>query len=233
MKLAIMQPYFMPYVGYFQLINAVDEFVILDDVNYINRGWINRNRILINGQPKYITIPLKDASQNKLIHEIRIADDVSWKHNLLKTIEVNYKKAPMFEETFALLKSILDCDENNLSKFVTNSIKKIAEYLSIDTKIIDSSRMFDKKGLKAEERILDICIEKRADAYINPIGGIELYHKELFKENGIDLFFIKTNPVEYKQLRSSEFVPYLSVLDVLMNNKKDAISKFLVNFDLV
>ncbi|MDR0370243.1 MAG: WbqC family protein [Prevotellaceae bacterium] len=233
MKLAIMQPYFMPYIGYFQLINAVDEFVVLDDVNYINRGWINRNRILINGQPKYITIPLKEAGQNKLIHEIRIVDDVLWKPGLLKTIEMNYKKAPMFEEVFALLKSILDGDENNLSKFVTNSIKKTAQYLSIDTKIIDSSRIFDKKGLKAEERILDICIQKRADIYINPIGGVGLYHKELFKENGIDLFFIETNQVEYKQLRSSEFVPYLSILDVLMNNKKDVILKYLANFGFI
>jgi hypothetical protein len=223
----------MPYIGYFQLINAVDEFVVLDDVNYINRGWINRNRILINGQPKYITIPLKEAGQNKLIHEIRIVDDVLWKPGLLKTIEMNYKKAPMFEEVFALLKSILDGDENNLSKFVTNSIKKTAQYLSIDTKIIDSSRIFDKKGLKAEERILDICIQKRADIYINPIGGVGLYHKELFKENGIDLFFIETNQVEYKQLRSSEFVPYLSILDVLMNNKKDVILKYLANFGFI
>lgn len=232
MKLAIMQPYFLPYIGYFQLINAVDEFVILDDVNYINRGWINRNRILINGQPKYITLPLQDASQNKLINEISIAD-MEWKTNLLKTVEMNYKKAPQFEETFGLLKSILEYGETNLSGFVVHSIKKILDYLSINTKIIDSSHIFDKKGLKAEERILDICLTQKADIYLNPIGGIDLYNKDLFKENGIDLYFLKSKPVEYKQLRTQEFVPYLSVLDLLMNNKKEEISVFLANFELV
>jgi hypothetical protein len=233
MKLAIMQPYFLPYIGYFQLVNAVDEFVVLDDVNYINRGWINRNRILISGQAKYITMPLKEASQNKLIDEISIVEDGIWKNSLLKTVEMNYKKAPLFSEVFPLLESIINYEEQNLSKFIVNSLKKICEYLSINTAIIDSSSVFDKKGLKAEARILDICLSKKADVYINPIGGTELYDKEMFKDNGIDLLFLKTGTIEYKQGKQNEFVPYLSILDLLMHCEKTEISDYLTNFELL
>ena len=233
MKLAIMQPYFLPYIGYFQLINTADEFVVLDDVNYINRGWINRNRVLINGQAKYITVPLKDASQNKLIDEIDIVDDKTWRNSLLKTIEMSYKKTLMFDDVFPMLKKIIEFEDTNLSRFILNSIKQITNYLSIDTKIVDSSREFDKKGLKAEERILDICLTEKASTYINPIGGLELYHKELFKSHNVDLFFQKTQIKEYKQLKTTEFVPYLSILDVLMNCEKAEVSDFLTNFELI
>ncbi|MDR6194877.1 WbqC family protein [Siphonobacter sp. SORGH_AS_0500] len=100
MTLAIMQPYLFPYIGYFQLLNAVDKFVIYDDVAFINRGWINRNSILNNGKAQLFTVPLKEASQNKLIHEISIDTDQKWRDKLLKTIQQNYKKAPHFAAVF-------------------------------------------------------------------------------------------------------------------------------------
>src|ERR1051325_10810193 len=117
MRIAIMQPYLFPYIGYFQLINAADKFVILDDVNYINCGWINRNRILINGIDKLFTLPLKDASQNKSINAIEILADNPLKDKLLKTLELSYKKAPYFQVVFPLIQKIILNEERNLSAF--------------------------------------------------------------------------------------------------------------------
>jgi len=228
-----MQPYFIPYIGYWQLINAVDKFVILDDVNYIIRGWINRNRILINGQPKYITIPLSGASKNKFINEINIIEDKKWKNNILKTVELNYKKAPYFKDVFDLLVSIIQFNSVNISVFNVNSIKVLSKYLSINTEIIDTSSIFDKNGLNGQNRILDICVRMQAGIYINPVGGVELYDSKLFKGKNIDLFFIRRRDEPYKQTKADEFVPNLSILDVLMNNSKEETIALLNCYELV
>lgn len=124
MKLAIMQPYFLPYIGYFQLINAVDTFVLLDDVNYINKGWINRNQLLLNGKAHLFTLPLQKASQNKLINQLELSNETKWKDKLLKTIETAYKKAPQFHLVFPLISQILQYPESNLSLFIHHSIQK-------------------------------------------------------------------------------------------------------------
>lgn len=112
MKIAVMQPYLFPYIGYFQLLNAVDMFVVFDDVNFIKKGWINRNNILVNRQKYLFTVPLKDASQNKLIKEVQIADD-GWQEKFLKTVAQSYKKAEFFDEAFALIEKL--CVRANLS----------------------------------------------------------------------------------------------------------------------
>ena len=104
MKIAIMQPYFFPYLGYWQLMNIVDKFVIYDDVNYIKRGWINRNRILVEGKPFYIHVPVMKASQNKIINEMEVFVDSSLRKKELKTIELAYKKAPFFDSVYPLIK---------------------------------------------------------------------------------------------------------------------------------
>lgn len=168
MKLGIMQPYFLPYIGYFQLIKAVDKYVIYDDVNYIKKGWINRNNILCNGQAHLFSISLRGASQNKLINEIEISDDFS---KFRKMIELSYRKAPYFEEVFKLLNSIIDYPNKNLSLFLANSIKEICKYLSIDTEIIFSSEIEKNNDLKGQEKILEICKILQAKTYINAIGG--------------------------------------------------------------
>ncbi len=231
-KVAIMQPYFLPYIGYFQLINAVDEFIIYDDVNYINKGWINRNNILVGNQASLFSIQLKEARQNKLIKEISLSDDQKWKAKLLKTIELNYKKAPNFSLIYPLLSEIILLDEVNLSAYIGNSLKKISNYLNITTKIIESSSVFDNQHLKAQARILDICKKSETQQYINPIGGVELYDKKSFESNDIKLNFIKTTPIEYAQFKLP-FIPYLSVIDLLMFNSKEQINALLTQFELV
>ena len=232
MKLAIMQPYIFPYIGYFQLIKAVDKFVLYDDVNFINRGWINRNRILVNGSDSMFTIPLKDASQNKLINEIDVNWDNNWKGKFLKTIEQAYKKAPFYENILPIIEKTIEVQEVQFNKIIENNLRLICEYLEIKTEIISSSTIYQNTDKKAQERILDICLHEKANHYINPIGGLELYDKEIFANENMQMNFIKSSPVEYKQFKN-EFVPWLSMIDVLMFNSKEEINKFLDNYELV
>lgn len=227
-----MQPYIFPYIGYFQLINAVDKFVIYDDVNFINRGWINRNRILVNGKDSLFTIPLKDASQNKLINEIDVNWDAAWKNKFLKTIEQSYKKAPFYKEGLEIIEKTLNIEDLNTSNVIFNNLKVICEYLDITTELIPSSAIYQNTDLKAQERILDICLQEKANHYINPIGGLELYDKSYFESKGLKLNFIKAKPVIYKQFKN-DFVPWLSMIDVLMFNSKETIQGFLNEYELV
>lgn len=215
MKVAIMQPYFFPYLGYFQLIAAVDKFVIYDDVSFINKGWINRNNILINGKAGLISVPLNGASQNKLIKDIAPVLEKKWRNTLLKTIEQNYKKAPQFNVLFPILQQIINAEAATISELNYTGIKVVCDYLNIRTTLIPSSDVYENSDLKGQYRILDICKIKSADHYINPIGGMELYDKELFNKNRIKLNFIRSSTISYPQFNSI-FVSKLSIIDVLM-----------------
>jgi len=232
MKLGIMQPYLFPYIGYFQLINAVDKFVIFDDVNYINKGWINRNRILLNGQEYMFTIPLEKVSQNRHINEIELSPEVKWKGKLLKTIATAYKKAPLFKLGYPLIEGIINFENRNLSIFISNSLEQICNYLDIKTQIIPSSLQYNTTQLKGQNKILEICHSEKATVYINPVGGLEIYQKEVFEKAHIKLMFLKSKPINYDQFRN-EFLPFLSIIDLLMFNSKDKISGYLKEFEFV
>ncbi|WP_018249185.1 WbqC family protein [Orenia marismortui] len=232
MKVAIMQPYFLPYIGYFQLINQVDKFILYDDVNYINRGWINRNRILLNGEAHMITLALSGASQSKLINQIVIHDGERQKKKLLKTIRHAYVKAPYYDQVFPLIEEIMLNDESNLVKFIEFSLKGIANYLDFNTEFIISSKIKKDNELIGQNKILEICKELEAGIYINPIGGYELYSKEEFIREGIELYFIKAEDIKYKQYKN-EFIPNLSIIDILMFNSKDKIKLLLEKYKLV
>jgi hypothetical protein len=232
MKLAIMQPYLFPYIGYFQLINAVDTFVILDDVNYINRGWINRNKILINGQEKLFTVPLSEASQNKRINEIQISTADKWKGKLLKSIEYNYSKAPLFYNAFPVIQKIILNPDLNLSSFVHFSLIEISNYLTIKTNIIPSSSAYQNTHLRAQDRILDICMKERATVYINLQGGINLYSRDKFFNHNISLFFLKASSLVYKQF-NNDFLPNLSIIDLMMFNNPESMKDILSEYELI
>lgn len=234
MVVGIMQPYFLPYLGYWQLINAVDKFVIYDDVNYIKGGWINRNRYLYNSEAKVFNIIMKNSSSFKKINEIELmGGDGKYDpmRKLYMTFEMAYKKAPYFIEVSGLLEEILNHKENNLSKFIEYSIRKISDYLDIDTEIIVSSDIVKDEELVREQRVMDICKRLGGTKYINPIGGKELYDKDEFAKNGLELDFIKMDEIVYKQF-SDEFVPGLSILDVLMFNSRDKVKEFLELYSL-
>jgi len=236
MKVAIMQPYFLPYIGYFQLINAVDKFIIYDDVNYIKQGWINKNNILVQSKSFSFTIPLESPSSYTKIKDIKVSNKQyeTWKRKIILTIQQNYKKAPYFFQSFDLVSDILNqyIEGISISEFNYLSLKKIVIYLNINTKIIQTSAVYNNCNLKGQDRIIDICIKENVSTYINPIGGIELYDKSDFKKENIDLNFIKTDNIEYKQL-GEDFVPWLSILDVLMFNSIDEIKNLLNKFTLL
>ena len=224
MKIACMQPYFVPYIGYWQLINAVDRFVILDDVQYITRGWINRNKICVNDKDQWITIPLKDASKNKLINEIQICPTEQWIPKLQRTILYNFRKSPNFEEGYKLFNKILSCKINDLTSFLVRSIKLISEYLDINTKFFLASELLPKQKLKAQERIISLCKDLDGCHYYNLSGGVGLYNERDFKVNDLKLFFIKTK---------SENSFLNSILECLMIYSKDEIKNEIKNFSQI
>ncbi len=229
LKLGIMQPYFMPYIGYWQLMKAVDKYVVYDDVNYIKGGWVARNNILMNGEKKMFILRLNGASPNRHFNEITIADDLS---QLLKTLQHTYRKAPYFEQTIALLTRIAAYPDKTLSAFIANSFREVLRYLHINTEIILSSTIEKNNDLRGKDKVLEICRILGATTYYNAIGGQDLYDKDEFREHGIDLYFVQTPLVAYPQL-STEFVPYLSMIDVLMNNSPEEVNKLLDEYTLV
>lgn len=233
MKIAVMQPYIFPYIGYWQLINAVEKFVILDDVNYIVRGYINRNCILLNGKPYRFTIPIEKASQNKLIMETRLNFTQDKKRDFLLTVHNAYMKAPNYDSVMPLIESIINNKERELTAFIKFSFEKIMEYLNIQTEILCSSKIKKGQGLKGEERIIEICKKLGADVYVNPCGGRKLYQKEKFKKENIELLFLDTctNEIVYRQNQET-FEKNLSIIDILFFNKIDDIRFFLDRYCL-
>ncbi len=226
-KIAIMQPYFLPYIGYFQLINSVDEFIIYDNIQYTKKGWINRNKILLNGEGKYISIPLKKDSDFLQIRDRYLSS--SWeieKKKILNSIIESYRNAPNFESIITLIKSILEYDNKNLFEFIFHSIQRINFFLEIKTPIIKSSNILIDHDLKSENKVIELCKSRFASHYINPIGGLELYSREEFKNKGLELYFLKVNNFIYHQFKN-EFVPFLSIIDVMMFNSKEKIINYI------
>lgn len=232
MKIAIMQPYFFPYLGYWQLINAVDKFVLLDDVNYIMRGFINRNSILVNGGTHKFSISIDKPSQNKLINETILLFPTKERHNFLKTIEMAYKKAPFFSDTYPVIEESVMFDDTNLLSFLKHSICITKDHLGIDSEILVSSEIKKDNSKKAQNRIIEINKIIGSNTYINPIGGQQLYKKEDFKNNGIELYFMEMQSIEYRQFQNT-FVPNLSIIDVLMFNSINEIKDMLLKYRLV
>lgn len=215
-KIAIMQPYFLPYLGYFQLINAVDEFVVYDNIQFTKRGWIHRNRILQNEQPVYISLPLKKDSDYLDIDHRFLADNYEQqKSKILATIKGSYSKAPNFEKIYNLAQEILNFRNKNLFDFVFNSVKVICDYLKITTPLIKSSTIEIDHNLKSTYKVLEICKRLETDVYINPEGGKQLYNKEEFKNQNIELIFHNFKAKEYNQFQSY-FLSHLSIIDTLM-----------------
>lgn len=232
MKIGIMQPYFFPYIGYWQLLNAVDKYVIYDDVNFIKGGWINRNRILMNGEAKMINLKMNGASPNKLINEVEVADDKVYNKKLLRTIEACYSKAPYYSDVFPIIENIINNDEKSLAKYLEYSIRKVCDYLLIDTEIILSSTIDKNSELRGQEKVIELCKVFKADEYYNAVGGQELYSYEDFASQGINLRFLKTGMVEYQQL-NNEFISNLSILDVLMFNSIEQVKNKLEIYELL
>jgi hypothetical protein len=222
-RLAIIQPYFLPYIGYFQLMAAVDKIVLLDDVNFINRGWINRNRIAINGEPHWFTIPLVKANQNRRINEITIVDGSLWKTKIMRSLELSYRRAPFAAESLALVAELLQEAHGSLSTFLFRQLRRVADAIGIVTSIVCSSELHPRHSLTGQDRIVEICVREGASTYVNPPGGRELYDRRVFAAAGVDLFFLDPNLSSLTLHHSGQEGPCLSILDLLMLNPVPAI----------
>lgn len=229
MKIAIMQPYFMPYIGYFQTMAAVDTYVVYDDVQYIKGGWVNHNYLLIGGKKQMFSIQLKGASPNKHFNEIEIGDNFK---KLTHMLQLNYCKASYYSEIMPLLEEIFSYEDRNLANFLWNSYRKLFEYLGIKTNIVLSSSIEKDNTLRGKDKVLAICHVLGADTYLNAIGGQALYNKDEFATNGINLHFVKTDDISYTQF-SQEFEPDLSMIDVLFFNGKERTNELLEKYKLV
>ena len=233
MKTGIMQPYFLPYLGYFQLINACDSFVVYDNIQFTKKGWIHRNRMLLNGKDMMFTLPLKNDSDYLNVDQRFLGENYEKeKAKILGQVKSSYSKALHFKTAFPIIEDIFNDSERNLFAFIFNALKKINNYLDITTPLIVSSTIDIDHSLKGRHKVIELIKKLGADTYINPIGGMELYSKDEFSENGIALQFHKMKPVVYPQF-SNEFIPYLSILDVMMFNDKTTMRNYLGEFDLL
>ena len=227
-----MQPYFLPYIGYWQLIDAVDTFVLLDDVNFIKKGYINRNSILLNGKAHLFTIPIEKISQNKLIKDTKLKFNNKDKENFLKTINMAYKKAPYFINFYPILEDIIFNNDNDLTSYIKYSIDKINAYLDIKTEILISSEINKNNILKGQDRIIEINKKIKSSQYINTIGGLDLYNYKDFEKENIKLSFLKIKEIKYKQFQQ-EYIPNLSIIDIMMFNSSAQIKVMLDDYSLI
>lgn len=230
-----MQPYFFPYIGYFQLIHAVDTFIVYDTVTYIKNGWIKRNRYLLNDSVKYFSLSIKSASSHKLIIDTNIADedDLHSKEKVTKTIKMAYSKAPYFDQVFPLLDMLIRDEEQNIANYNTQILRELCAYLKINTKILQGSKVLPASELTGQDRVIEICKIFDADHYVNPIGGVDLYESALFNEQGIKLSFLQTSDkIKYQQWNDT-FTSNLSIIDILMFNSKSEVISLLEAYSLI
>jgi len=253
--LSAKQPYFLPHLAYYQVISAVDKYIIYSNINFIRHGWISRNRILmLNKGPSFFIVPLLHQSCNRKINEIRIDQSYNWQRKILKSVSWNYRKAPYFDETFPLIESVINHETDLIWELAAESTIRIASYLDIKTEIQTDNSPYAELDLKLESnnyrdeeifrnlgihgyekkviRIIYIALTEKADIFIDSIGGRELYDPCIFRKHGIDFRFLNMNPVSYKQL-SADFYPSLSIIDTLMNCGKEKTKELLKEYTLV
>lgn len=227
-----MQPYFLPYLGYYQLIHSVDLFVIYDNIKYTKKGWINRNRMLQNGKDVMFSLPLKNDSDFLTIRDRQLATSFN-RGKLLKSIENAYRNAPFFDQTFSLITKIVGHVDENLFQFLREALTSSCGHLGVATQFQISSEIAIDHKLKGQDKVLALCSAVGATTYINAIGGTELYSRAEFQERGINLEFIRSKPYEYRQFDGA-FVPSLSILDAMMFNAIPTLQTCIAtNYELI
>jgi WbqC-like protein family/Acetyltransferase (GNAT) family len=231
-KIAIIQPYTFPYIGYFQLIEASNLIVFYDDVNYIKKGWINRNRILHNNEDLLFSVPILNASQNRLINETSPLIDRKWKDKFNKQLIHSYRKAPYFSDVIDKIISVFEIDYIDITDLAINSLLSVYDYLDLKINYKKSSVCSPgTKGMEKADRLIEITKAFSFEAYINPIGGVNLYDRKYFDSKGVNLYFARSEPIEYKQF-DNEFVPWLSIIDILMFNDKKTVLEYFTKYTI-
>lgn len=232
MTLAGNQPYFLPYLGFWQLIHVADLFLLADDYDYIRHSWVNRNRILLNGRPHYLRVEVRSNKESRLIMDKQLVESPHAISDKLKTLEYAYLKAPCFADGYALAERILTWPERNLALFLEHSIREVCAYLGITTPFCHSSDIPGNSQFKREERIYDFCHRLGADTYVNLPGGQALYDFGEFARRGIRLRFIQPELKPYPQ-SGGPFVERLSILDAIMFNSREQLHEMLDDYTFI
>lgn len=233
-KVAIMQPYCFPYIGYFNLVNCVDQFIFLDDVSYIKKGWINRNRFLLGKSEYLFTIPLSGASQNRRICSIELCDFANFREKFLTQIFHGYRKAKNFKNGFSYIEEVLDINDNKIASLAKRSVEKIFQHLDIEKSFYSTTRLIENHSEKVgSARIIAIVHDTNAPTYVNSIGGAELYEKQHFLSNDIELLFLKPNIIKYNHTTSDQFIPKLSIIDLIMNLDRKELKAHMESYELL
>jgi len=234
MPIAVMQPYIFPYLGYYQLVASVNRFVFFNDVNFIKKGWIHRNTIAVQQKPYRFTVPLQQVSQNKTIQDTQLhpVEYPRWRKKFLTTLNQAYKESPFFSEAYALVSNILSAEVDSIADLAANSVVTVSEYLGLNTQFAYSSNLpYDRNG-NGQDKILSICRLQQASAYVNPIGGKELYQPEAFRQNNVQLRFLQSADTTYSQ-SNLDFIPNLSIIDILMHCSVSQINELLIQYELI
>lgn len=233
MAVAIMQPYFFPYLGYFQLVHAADHFVFYDDVMFIKKGWINRNRILMQGKEFLFTIPLEKQSQHKSIRESTVAFGKEFPGKFLQQIDSAYKKAPFFGPVKNLIDGVLSCTSNSMADLAAKSVVDTWKYLNLQNQFYVSSQLGTSRELGRAERLISITQELAQSQYINAINGQILYDKPFFESHGVQLDFLQPTLNPYSQWPNNQFITGLSMIDVLMWNSPAQVQNMVSDYQLI
>ena len=236
MKLAIMQPYFFPYVGYFSLMEYADRFVFFDTPQYISRGWVNRNRLMTAaGEPVYMTVPIRKMPRETAIMDIAIDQSQDWKEKIYGQLSAYKKRAPRFKAVSGFVHDVLDGFEgDSLSALNIRGMKAVAAELGIDCAFDTFSEMELPIGEvhAPDEWALEISRAMKAEVYVNPPGGMEFFDKSKYDRAGIDLQYLQSNLKPYVQ-RVGKWVPGLSILDVMMFCGQDEIRDILNDYTIL
>jgi hypothetical protein len=227
MRIAVMQPYLFPYLGYFQLIRSCDEFVLYDDVQYKKHSWVNRNCLLLSGKRHRFTVPVLGASLTKTFNDVKFDS----RESLLTTIRYAYAKAPYFSSVFPLLVNIFEYSDRTVATFIRNSLAEVLRYIGIPRPVTMSSDLDIEASFRGQPRVLEICRRKKATEYVNSAGGKALYDPSDFSAAGISLRFLYPDPIEYKQF-GGPFIDNLSIIDVLMFNAPSLVAQYTERFSL-
>lgn len=231
MKLAIMQPYVFPYLGYFQLMSAADLFVLYDDAAFIKQGWINRNVLGARHGPQRFTLPVCRPRLGQPIADVKLYRPETFKRRLLATIESLYRRAPHYDLVRPVLEAAIGAEGENLALYIEHTLNVLRSYLRIETPIVRSSQRHANCRQKGQARVIEICRAERAHTYINAEGGRQLYDEAAFRRQGIELLFLLHEPLPYRQNRAG-FIPRLSIIDAMMFNSREELAQLLAAYRL-
>lgn len=227
MKCAIMQPTYLPWSGYFNLISQVDQFVFLDDVQFEKQSWQTRNRILLQGQEAFVTVPVRKTTLDTLIREVAISNQSDWRRKQWLTLQAAYGRARYGEMVLSLLEPFFNEDPPELlSEFNQAIILRIAKSLSLSATFVRASDL--QCGEARSIHLIQILRKLDCDEYLSPKGSAAYLEEDSFAElSGIPLRFQEFQPAPYPQFRSNDFVSHLSIIDVIANIGIDATKAYI------